>query len=103
MLMDDGMNKYDTVMTQIQILKSDKARQKSLILCTKPEKIKSGRNKEYGFLKYLSKDLDEEDVGCAAPQQTHFVSEGLFCTKHVSQLHPGGGLNKSPDPVEGGR
>lgn len=50
-----------------------------------------------------SVDLDEEDVGCAAPQQTHFVSEGLFCTKHVSQLHPGGGLNKSPDPVEGGR
>lgn len=28
------------------------------------------------------------------------MSDGLFCTKHTSQLHPGGGLNKSPKPVE---
>lgn len=33
-------------------------------------------------------------------QQTHFVSDGLFCTKQTSQFHPGGGLNTSPNPVE---
>eukprot|EP00486_Rosalina_sp_Unknown_P007076 CAMPEP_0201571622 /NCGR_PEP_ID=MMETSP0190_2-20130828/14497_1 /ASSEMBLY_ACC=CAM_ASM_000263 /TAXON_ID=37353 /ORGANISM="Rosalina sp." /LENGTH=288 /DNA_ID=CAMNT_0047996461 /DNA_START=11 /DNA_END=877 /DNA_ORIENTATION=+ len=60
-LTPDNMNKYDTIMTQIQILKSDKARQQSLILCTKPEKIyRDGRNTEFGFLKYLNTELDEE-------------------------------------------
>lgn len=33
-------------------------------------------------------------------QQTHFVSDGLFCTRQTSQLQPGGGLNKSPNPAE---
>lgn len=33
-------------------------------------------------------------------QQTHFESDGLFCTKHTSQLQPAGCLNKSPKPVE---
>lgn len=28
------------------------------------------------------------------------MSDDLLCTKHTSQLHPGGGLNKSPKPVE---
>lgn len=28
------------------------------------------------------------------------MSEGLFCTKQTSQFHPGGGLNRSPNPVE---
>ena len=61
--MDDGTNTFDTVMTQIKILKSDKARQQSLILCTKPERIyRDGRNREFGFLKYLKTELDEEMV-----------------------------------------
>lgn len=42
-------------------------------------------------------------MGCGAAQQTHFVSEGLFCTKQTSQLQPGGVFIKSPNPVEGGR
>lgn len=46
----------------------------------------------------LSKD--EADLGGAAMQQTHFGSEGLFCTKQTSQVHPGGGLNRSPKPAE---
>lgn len=28
------------------------------------------------------------------------MSDGLFCTKQVSQFHPGGGLNRSPNPAE---
>lgn len=49
----------------------------------------------------LSIDLDEEELGCGAAQQTHFASDGLFCTKHTSQLQPfSGALNKSPNPVE---
>lgn len=48
----------------------------------------------------LSVDLVEEELGCAAIQQTHLVSVGLFCTMQMSQLHPGGALNISPNPVE---
>lgn len=48
----------------------------------------------------LSIDLDEEELGCGALQQTHFVSDGLFCTKQTSQLQPGATLNKSPHPAE---
>lgn len=48
----------------------------------------------------LSIDLDEEELGCGAIQQTHLVSDGLFCTMQTSQLQPGGGLNTSPNPVE---
>lgn len=48
----------------------------------------------------LSIDLDEKELGCGAIQQTHFVSDSLFCTKQVLQLHPGGALYKSPNPVE---
>lgn len=48
----------------------------------------------------LSVDLDEEELGCGAIQQTHFVSDTLFCTKQTSQLQPGGALNKSPNPDE---
>lgn len=48
----------------------------------------------------LSIDLDEEELGCGAIQQTHLVSDGLFCTKQTSQLQPGGALNNSPNPVE---
>lgn len=33
-------------------------------------------------------------------QQTHFVSDCLFCTKQTSQFHPGGGLNRSSKPAE---
>lgn len=47
--------------------------------------------------------MGEEEAGCGAAQQTHFVSEGLFSTKQTSQLQPGGVLIKSPNPVEGGR
>lgn len=28
------------------------------------------------------------------------MSDGLFCTKQASQVHPGGGLNRSPNPAE---
>lgn len=28
------------------------------------------------------------------------MSDGLFCTKQTSQFHPGGGLNRSPNPAE---
>lgn len=48
----------------------------------------------------LSIDLDEEELGCGAIQQTHLVSDGLFCTKQTSQLQPGGALNTSPNPAE---
>lgn len=48
----------------------------------------------------LSIDLDEEELGCVAIQQTHFVSDGLFCTMQTSQLQPGGALNRSPKPAE---
>lgn len=48
----------------------------------------------------LSVDLEEEMLGCGAVQQTHFVSDGLFCTKQSLQLQPGGALNKSPHPAE---
>lgn len=48
----------------------------------------------------LSRDGDEEELGFGTIQQTHFVSDGLFCTKQTSQVHPEGGLNKSPNPVE---
>lgn len=48
----------------------------------------------------LSVDLDEEELGCGAIQQTHLASDGLFCTKQTSQLQPGGALNNSPNPVE---
>lgn len=51
----------------------------------------------------LSIDLGEEEWGCGAIQQTQFVSDGLFCTKQTSQLHPGGALNKSPNPDEEAR
>lgn len=47
--------------------------------------------------------MDEEEAGCGAAQQTHLVSEGLFCTMQTSQLQPGGVLIKSPNPVEGRR
>lgn len=43
---------------------------------------------------------DEEELGWGAMQQTHFLSDGLFCTKQTSQLQPAVGLNKSPKPVE---
>lgn len=45
----------------------------------------------------LSVDLDE---GCGAMQQTHLVSDGLFCTMQPSQLQPGGALNTLLNPVE---
>lgn len=48
----------------------------------------------------LSIDLDED--GCGAIQQTHLVSDGLFCTKQTSQPQPGGALNTSPNLVEEG-
>lgn len=48
----------------------------------------------------LSIDLDEEELGCGAIQQTHLVSDSLFCTMQTSQLQPGGALNKSPNPVD---
>lgn len=48
----------------------------------------------------LSLDLDEEELGWGFIQQTHFVSDDLFCTKQTSQLQPAGALNKSPKPVE---
>lgn len=48
----------------------------------------------------LSMDFDEEELGCGAIQQTHFASDGLFCTKHTSQLQFSGALNISPSPVE---
>lgn len=48
----------------------------------------------------LSIDLDEEELGCGAIQQTHLVSDGLFCTKQTSQLQPGGALNILPSPAE---
>lgn len=48
----------------------------------------------------LSVDLDVEELGCGVIQQTHFVSDGLFCTMQTSQLQPCGALNKSPNPVE---
>lgn len=48
----------------------------------------------------LSIDLDEEELGCGAIQQTHLVSDGLFCTMQTSQLQPGGALNISPNPDE---
>lgn len=48
----------------------------------------------------LSKDFDGGELGFEAIQQTHFVSDSLFCTKHTSQFHPPGALNKSPNPVE---
>lgn len=49
----------------------------------------------------LSIDFDEEELGCGAMQQTHFASDGLFCTKHTSQLQQfSGALNISPSPVE---
>lgn len=48
----------------------------------------------------LSIDLDEEELGCGAIQQTHLVSDSLFCTKQTSQLQPGGALSKLPNPVE---
>lgn len=48
----------------------------------------------------LSKDFDGGELGFEDIQQTHFVSDSLFCTKHTSQLHPVGALNKSPNPVE---
>lgn len=40
----------------------------------------------------LSRDLDGDGLGCGAIQQTHLVSDSLFCTRQVLQLHPGGGL-----------
>lgn len=48
----------------------------------------------------VSIDLGEEELGCVAMQQTHLVSESLFCTKQTSQLQPGGVFRKSPNPVE---
>lgn len=47
----------------------------------------------------LSKGAEEEELGGGVIPQTHFVSEGLF-TKQTSQFHTGGGLNRSPNPVE---
>lgn len=47
-----------------------------------------------------SEGADEEDSGWGVMQQTHFVSEGLFCTKQTSQFHPGTALNRSPNPAE---
>lgn len=47
----------------------------------------------------LSMDLDE-DLGCGAAQQTHFVSDCLFGTKQTSQVQSAEGLNKPPNPVE---
>lgn len=48
----------------------------------------------------VSKGAEEKEFGRGVTQQTHFVSEGLFCTKQTSQFHPGDGLNRSPNPVE---
>lgn len=48
----------------------------------------------------LSIDLQEEILGCGAVQQTHLVSDGLFCTMQSSQLQPGGALNALPNTVE---
>lgn len=60
----------------------------------------SGPNKE-AVEGLLSKDFDGGgELGFEAIQQTHFVSDSLFCTKHTSQFHPAGALNKSPNPVE---
>lgn len=48
----------------------------------------------------LLSDLEEESVlGCGAWQATHFLSEGLFCSRQVPQFHdPAAGLNFSPNP-----
>lgn len=48
----------------------------------------------------LSTDMDKEELGCGAIQQTHLVSDGLFCTMQTSQLQPGGALNTSANPAE---
>lgn len=48
----------------------------------------------------LSLDLEEDELGWGAMQQTHFVSDGLFCTKQTSQLQPAGALNMSPSSTE---
>lgn len=55
----------------------------------------------------LLSNLEEESVlGCGAWQATHFLSEGLFCSRQVPQFHdPAAGLNFSPNPereVKGG-
>lgn len=51
----------------------------------------------------LLSDLEAESVlGCGARQATHILSEDLFCTRQVPQLHdPAGGLNLSPKPERG--
>lgn len=59
----------------------------------------TGPNKE-AVEGLLSKDFDGGELGFEALQQTHFVSDSLFCTKHTSQFHPAGALNKSPNPAE---
>lgn len=63
-----------------------------------------GANKELrlaaGAFAGLLSDLEEESVlGCGAWQATHFLSEGLFCSRQVTQFHdPAAGLNFSPNP-----
>lgn len=63
-----------------------------------------GANKELrlaaGAFAGLLSDLEEESVlGCGAWQATHFLSEGLFCSRQVPQFHdPAAGLNFSPNP-----
>lgn len=51
----------------------------------------------------LLSDLEAESVlGCGARHATHFLSEDLFCNRHVPQFHdPAGGLNLSPKPERG--
>ena len=49
----------------------------------------------------LSSDLVEE-LGFGAIQQTHFVSDCLFSTKHTSQLQSVDALNKLLNPVDEG-
>lgn len=46
----------------------------------------------------LSGGFVDGEAGLAVVQQTHLLSDGLFCTKHTSQLQPAGALNKPENP-----
>lgn len=48
----------------------------------------------------LSRGFAGGEAGLAVVQQTHLLSDGLFCTKHTSQFHPAGALNRPENPVE---
>ena len=56
--------KYNRLSTQIRILCSENARAQSLLLCAKPEVIKRNSTiKEFGFLKYLERNLTQHSIG----------------------------------------